>query len=221
MKMKRVNCIVIGGGGHARALVDTLLLMGIRPSGILDSDESLWGQSVYGVKILGGDLLLQSLTKRGVKQFVVGVGAVGDNSARKKIFEWGLSLGLKPLTVRHPTAICSTNAVVAPGAQLMAGSIVNAGATVEENVIVNSGAIVEHDCVISAHAHVATGAKLASGVRVGALAHIGAGAVVRQCLSIGFGAVVGAGAVVVKDVPAGVCVVGNPARALKKGIARA
>ena len=51
--------------------------------------------------------------------------------------------------------------------------------------------------------------------RVDALAHIGAGAVIRQGIHIGEAAIVGAGAVVVKDVPAGVTVVGVPAKILE------
>lgn len=52
-------------------------------------------------------------------------------------------------------------------------------------------------------------------------AYIGTGAVIRQGtpdkpLIIGKGAVVGMGAVVTKDVPAGVTVVGNPAKVLVK-----
>lgn len=45
-------------------------------------------------------------------------------------------------------------------------------------------------------------------------ASIGAGAVILPGLTIGAGAMVGAGAVVVRDVPAGEKVVGNPARAV-------
>ena len=52
-------------------------------------------------------------------------------------------------------------------------------------------------------------------------AYIGAGAVIKQGtpnqpLVIGQGAVVGMGAVVTKSVPAGVTVVGNPARIMQK-----
>lgn len=47
-------------------------------------------------------------------------------------------------------------------------------------------------------------------------ASIGAGAVILPGVRIGTGAMVGAGAVVTRDVPAGVTVVGNPARPLPR-----
>lgn len=46
-------------------------------------------------------------------------------------------------------------------------------------------------------------------------ASIGAGAVIRPGVTIGEKALIGAGAVVVKDIPAGAVVVGNPAKILK------
>jgi acetyltransferase EpsM len=106
-------------------------------------------------------------------------------------------------------------AEVGPECQLLPGSIVNAGANLEKNVIVNSGDIMEPDCVIGDHAHIATGAKLASTVQVGIGAHIAAGATVRQSIRIGEGVIVGAGAIVVKDVGPGVVVAGVPARPIR------
>ena len=46
--------------------------------------------------------------------------------------------------------------------------------------------------------------------------NIGAGAVILPGIKLGKGCTIGAGAVVTKDVPAGVTVVGNPAKELKK-----
>ncbi len=210
-------CIILGGGGHARVLVDCLQASDhVQLYGVLDRDSAHWGQTLLGVPILGGDELLAEVVAQGVNCFAVGLGGIGDNRPRQRLFELGLSFGLEPLTVMHPTAICSRWAKVGPGSQLFPGSIVNAGTELGVNVIVNSGAIVEHDCVVGPHAHVATGARLASTVRVGAGAHIGTGATVKQCITIGEQAIVGAGAVVVKDVPPHTVVVGVPARPLRQ-----
>lgn len=214
---KPALCVILGGGGHARVVIDSLRASQIAmPYAVLDRDRSLWGKELLDVSIPGGDELLPDLVSQGVTCFVVGLGAVGDNQPRRRLFDLGLAHGLAPLTVQHPSAVCSQWAQVGSGSVLLPAAVVNAGATLGVNVIVNTGAIVEHDCVLGDHVHIATGARLASTVRVGPGAHVGAGAVVRQCLSIGEDAVVGAGAIVVKDVPPRTTVVGVPARAIRE-----
>lgn len=209
-------CVILGGGGHARVLIDCLRAEGrVAICGVLDPDPSRWGTPLLDVPILGSDDLLDEIAGTRATCFVVGVGGIGENVRRSRLFDLAQSHGLLPLIVQHPAAVCSRWARVGAGSQLLPGSIVNAGATVGLNVIVNSGAIVEHDCVIGDHVHVATHATLASTIRVGARAHIGAGATVRQGLVIGEDAIVGAGAVVIADVPPRTVVVGVPAARLR------
>ena len=197
-------------------VIEALRLSGCATAcAVLDADRSLWGKELLGVRILGDDDLLPDLKRKGVVHFVVGVGSVGNNMPRRRLFERALSEGLEPIIVRHPSAVCSESALIGPGSVLLPLAVVNAGARLGVNVIVNTGAILEHDCVVGDHAHIATGARLAGGVRVGASAHVGAGAAILQSLSIGERAVVGAGAVVVRDVRADATVVGNPARMLE------
>ena len=216
-----VSCLILGGGGHARVVIDSMQACGILESAaILDRDPSIWNQEILGVPVLGGDELLGQLAGQGVTSFVVGLGGVGDNRPRRRLFELGLARGLKPITVEHPSAVCSPWASIGAGTVVLPMAVVNAGVSLGDNVIINTGAIVEHDCVVGDHAHVATGSQLCSTVSVGAGAHIGAGATVRQGISIGEGAIVGAGAVVVKDVEPWTVVVGVPARPIShKGLA--
>lgn len=216
MKLGLSRCVILGGGGHARVLIDCLRESDlVEIEGVLDVDSSLHGQKILDVSVLGGDELLGGMAAGGVTHFVVGLGGVGNNGPRRRLFELGCSFRLTPLTVRHPSAMVSRWASIGPGCQLLPGSIVNAGATLGKNVIVNSGAIVEHDCIIGDHVHIATGAKLASAVHAGAGAHVGAGATIRQCIRIGEDSIVGAGAVVVKDIEPRVVVAGVPARPIR------
>jgi len=209
---RKKSCVVVGAGGHARVILDCLISAGdYEVCCLLDLDSSRWGQTLQGVTIRGGDELLSILAREGVVFFALGVGSVGDNRPRQRLFELALRSGLQPAVVKHSSAVCSPWARMGGGCQLLPGSIVNAGAELGSNVILNSGAIVEHDCWVGDHTHVATGARLCGTVRLGSSVHVGAGATVKQGIMVGDGAVIGAGAVVVRDVASGTTVVGVPA----------
>ncbi|MBI3021809.1 MAG: UDP-N-acetylglucosamine 2-epimerase (hydrolyzing) [Candidatus Omnitrophica bacterium] len=211
------RCVILGGGGHARVVIDSLLASKLAvPYAVVDADRSLWGKELLGVPVVGDDERLRELRCEGVTRFIVGLGGVGDNGPRQQLFCLGMTSGLAPLTVCHPSAICSPSAVIGEGSFLAPATVVNSGAGLGVNVIVNTGAIVEHDCAIGDHVHLATGARLSGHVLVGAGAHIGAGATIRQRVTIGEGAIVGAGAVVVKSVEPWTVVVGVPARVLEQ-----
>jgi UDP-perosamine 4-acetyltransferase len=208
--------IGLGAGGHARVVVDILRLGGHDIVGLLDPDGKLADTRVEGVLVLGGDELLAGMRDRGVRAFFVGVGSTRNTAARRRLYETGRQAGLEPLAALHPAAVVAGSAKLGAGVTLMAGAIINPGVRLGENVIVNTGAVVEHDSVVGDHCHVAPGAVLGGGVQMAEAAHVGSGAVVREQCTIGPEAVVGAGAVVISDVPAGVTVVGVPARALSR-----
>src|SRR5260221_5113383 len=183
------RCIILGGGGHARALIDVIEARGgISIHGILESNRSLWGRPLLGVAVLGGDELLASLAREGVEHFLVGVGSTRRNERRRQLFDAAVAAGLRPLTVTHPSAVCSPRASLGAGVVVLAGAIVNTGAALGDNAIVNCGAIVEHDCRVRRHVHVASGSCLARGVPMGDDAFVGAGAPLRQQVVIRTGA---------------------------------
>jgi UDP-perosamine 4-acetyltransferase len=204
-----MKCLILGGGGHARVVIECLRLSGAaEPVAILDSDERRWGSMLDDVLIRGGDDGLMQLRSEGIDHFTVGLG----HGPRARLFELGRESGLLPVTVIHPRAVISPRANIGAGGQIFATAVISPGAQLGENIIVNTGAIVEHDCVLGAHVHVAIGARLAGAVIVEDGVFIGAGSTILPGLRIGAGATVGAGAVVTKDVRAGHTVVGMPAR---------
>ena len=108
-----------------------------------------------------------------------------------------------------------------------AGAALSPFVTIGSNVKIgqcfhaNLYSYVEHDCIIGDYVTFAPGVKCNGNIHIQDHAYIGAGAIIKQGtpdqpLIIGTGAIVGMGAVVTKSVPAGVTVVGNPARILQR-----
>ena len=115
-----------------------------------------------------------------------------------------------------PTAVVAVTASVSEGTVVNAAALVGANTSIGCFVHVNRSVSVGHDDVIDDYATLGPACVLAGHVHIGRGAFVGAGAVCGPGVSIGANAIVGAGAVVVRDVPAGAVVVGNPARVLRQ-----
>lgn len=204
--------ILLGGGGHARVLLSTLLQNGSRVIGFADPNASR--SELLGVPRLGGD---EAVLKHDPNEVLLvnGIGSVGSIANRLRIHEYFRTRRYAFVSVIHSAAIIAQEGELSEGVQIMAGAVVQTGCVVGEGCIINTGARLDHDCVIGAHAHIAPGAVLSGDVQVGARAHVGPGATIIQGVRIGEGSVVGAGAVVLRDVSAGYTVVGVPARPIQ------
>lgn len=204
--------IIIGAGGHAKVLFDSLRLLGVEILGMFDKCPTPVGMA-GNLPIIGDDSAISAYSSDAV-ELVNGLGSVGDTALRAGIYYKFKKLGYSFRQVIHPTAIIASDCILGEGVQVMAGAVVNTGTKIAEDSIINTGAVVDHDCVIGSHVHVAPGATLSGGVHVGDGSHIGAGATIIQGVSIGRNTLVGAGTVVLKDVPTGAKVVGVPAKAI-------
>ena len=123
--------------------------------------------------------------------------------------------------------VIASNALQYDNITMDKGSIICGFVHLTSNIKIGKGfhaniySYIAHDCVIGDFVTFAPRVSCNGNVHIEDHAYIGTGAVLRQGtpdkpLIIGKGAIVGMGAVVTKDVPAGVTVVGNPARPLIK-----
>jgi sugar O-acyltransferase (sialic acid O-acetyltransferase NeuD family) len=206
---------VLGAGGHAKVVVDALLSIGcFEIVGLVVADTEA-AEGLLGIGVVGDHAVLPALLASGVTALAMGVGSIGDVSAREQLFESCLRDGFSFPAIVHPAASVSAHAEVGDGAYVGPHATVCAGARLGFGCIVNSGSVVDHDCTVGDFAHVAPGAALSGNVAVGRGAHIGTGAAVAHGISIGAGALIGAGAAVVDDVPERVVAFGVPCRVVR------
>lgn len=208
--MTRKRILLLGAGGHGKAIADLLLSVGgFEPVGFLDVMPKT--SQVLGLPVLGDESLLAALAKQGI---ALAHASVGNNEQRLAAAGRLTAAGFALPSLTHPAALIGHGARLGDGAAILARAVIGPEAEIGPLALINTGAIVEHDCVVKEAAHIGPGAVLAGGVRVGAGALIGAGAVVRPGLVIGDGAVIGAGAAVVENIAAGTLAMGVPARAI-------
>lgn len=208
--MKR-PVIVLGGGGHARVLLDALVLLSAQVLGITVRKQEGQGGFINNIPILGEDEKVFDYSPSEIL-LVNGLGTTNNTNCRRELFTKFKYQGYSFASIIHPKAIIASDVLILEGVQVMAGAVVQTGSRIGMNTIVNTRSSVDHDCLVGDHVHIAPGVTLSGGVFVDNCVHIGTGATVIQGKRIGCNCVIGAGAVVISDIPDNSIAFGVPAR---------
>ena len=147
-------------------------------------------------------------------RFVV---ALGEPQARARAVERLRSIGARFASIVDPAVLIGASSRVGEGSMILGHASITADALLGAHVLVNPGTTIAHDNRITDFATLSPGVHLAGHVTIDEGAFIGTGACVIPGIRIGAHAYVGAGSVVIRNVPPGYTVVGNPARVLRGG----
>jgi sugar O-acyltransferase (sialic acid O-acetyltransferase NeuD family) len=156
--------IVLGAGGHAKVVIDTLKTSGATILGITDPDPETHGKNILGVPVLGSDGI--SAHSTGSLRLANGIGSIGLTQHRREIFQHYKALGYGFQQVVHPSATVADDVTLEEGTHIMAGAVIQPGTKIGRNAIINTGASVDHDCAIADHAYIGADAMIGSGAVV-------------------------------------------------------
>lgn len=179
-------------------------------------DDGQAGSSLNGYSVLTyTDFINHSATHKAVTI------AIANSVVREKLVARLNEDGVQHLAIQADNTVILDEVEIGEGSLLCPFTCLTSNIKIGKFFHANIYSYVAHDCVIGDYVTFAPGVKCNGNIHIEDHAYIGTGAVIKQGtpdkpLVIGKGAIVGMGAVVTKSVPAGVTVVGSPARILEK-----
>lgn len=179
-------------------------------------DDAQAGMALNGYPVLSySDFLLADYSNKAVTI------AIANSPVREKLANRLNQDNIQHLNIKASNTVILDEIEIGEGSLLCPFTCLTSNIKIGKFFHANIYSYVAHDCVIGDYVTFAPGVKCNGNIHIHDHAYIGTGAVIKQGtpdqpLVIGQGAIVGMGAVVTKSVPAGVTVVGNPARILEK-----
>ena len=193
--------ILWGGTGQAKAVRPIIEHWGSRVVAIFDDTPNLKSPFSDVDLYYGHEGFLKWIADKPVKDigFCVTIGNP-HGRVRLKLHNLLVEHGLAPISIAHPTAWIADDAVIGPGAQILAGAIVAAEAQLGQQCIVNNHALIEHETVLGDAVEIAPNATVLGLTSIGTNTLVGVSATVLSRLKIGSDVIIGAGAIVSTDV---------------------
>lgn len=206
--------LVMVGGGRGilpRIIIEAVDAQGRELAGYLNVGENP-EPLMHARTCLGDERLLDDQRFLAAHDVAVAVHGPRRRDICLKLLERNASLPV----ITHPAATISATAAIGAGTVISAGVVVQQDARVGRFCILNTSCSIDHDNVVGDFVSVASAAHTAGNVTIEDDVFVGLGALIVNRVTIAARATVGAGAVVLRDVEAGVTVVGNPAKPLTR-----
>jgi sugar O-acyltransferase (sialic acid O-acetyltransferase NeuD family) len=204
--------IVLGTGGHAIEILDTLSNNHLDNLHFYDIYKNRQLSSFCGFPIINSDVDLKKVLSSDAN-FILGT---GDSFLRETLYTRAELLGGNPFSVVAASAIIGKyNVKINQGCNIMTFAFISSNVQLGKGTLVNSRVNVHHDVIIGNFCELCPSSVILGNVRIGNNVLVGSGAIILPGIQIGNNAVIGAGSLVTKDVESFNVVKGIPAKNVK------
>lgn len=212
-----MKVVIAGAGSYGQVYSEYLREQSrFEVVGFLDDDPEKKGEEINLIPVLGSTTQMSMLDELGVEGLFA---PIGNSDARLRILKEAGAQGIRTPNFIHETAVVAENSLPSEnqGVYVLPGSIVMPFVEFDDFVMISMGVKIAHHTKWGEGAFVSTGANVGASLEIGRKAFLGIGCnIMTGVKHVGRDATVGAGAVVIRDVPDGATVVGNPARVIKQ-----
>lgn len=203
--------MIIGTDADARLALDIANMHQVVVYGFMTDDDEQLLKEINDIAVImrvDAPEGKKFLDKENVEVIV----AERDIEKRKNLLRKVLSRKVEIANLVFPDAVISPYAAIGKGNVIGSGFVLMPNSTIGSHNSIHAGVKIDTDvtiedlCTIQSSVSIGRGAKIAEEVT------IGMGAVIFAGITVGKGAFIGPGSVVLKNVPAGGKVFGNPAK---------
>lgn len=204
------EAIIIGAGTYGQVYAE-YLKEEYEILAFYDDDENIIQSTINNILVAGKVKEAFDLDKN-IAVFV----PIGNNAVRVKILKEFENKGFSIPSFIHPEAIVHDSVSIGKAVYILPGTNIMPLSKIGGYCMISVNTIVSH------HTTLGEGVFLSFGVNIGAsllledLTYVGIGATVMTGVkTVGKDSLIGAGSVIIRDVPDGATVVGNPGRIIK------
>lgn len=198
---------IIGGGGHAKIIIDILQQNNVKIVGIYDDylDNFI---KINNIPVIGN---INDIDNK--YQYIC---SIGDNKIRQNIINdlENKHPNISWVNAIHPSASICSNVKLGLGNTICCNAIIQTNSIIGNHNIINTKASIDHDCIIENFIHIAPGVTICGAVYIGNLTFIGAGSTIINKIKIGSNNIIGSGSNVIRDLGSDIKVYGNPAKVI-------
>ena len=184
--------MIVGSGGHARSLLDTLGNFEGAELYVLSHPDV---PTNFGATEISKTIAIQNQDDF---NFVIGI---GKRSIRNRLIAQLLEVISEERfpPIIHPTAYVSKCAQIGFGSQILGQSYIGPNTVIGNFALLNTRVVIEHDSEIGTQSVISPGVIVAGSTTIGENCFVGMGAKISNDISIGSGSTISANVFVSRD----------------------
>ena len=205
------KCVIYGAGTYgvvyAAYLKDTYEILGF-----IDDNPKLMGSKFNDYSVLGNSEFLFSQLDKEISVFV----PIGKNSVRVSLLEKLNYKGFLTPSFIHPHTFIDTSVSIGKAVYILASTNIMPFTTIGDFSMISMGVNIAHHVIIEKGCFFSQGTNVGASITIKEQAYCGIGSTIMTGVKeLGIDSFIGAGSVIIKDVPSGAVVVGNPGRIIR------